>query len=137
LLKRKSYDNRNNHIQQHFLSTLYQGSHDGLVWTFCFPHNTGNAKYVAKSCDNHNNHIQQEAVIVFRKKLKRHIVSTLYRGSHDGLVWTFCFPLNTGLPLQKTTFAGIYTRIKRKIVQFCIFTSCFLRFRYFRGFRVL
>jgi hypothetical protein len=39
---------------------------------------------------------------------------------------------NTGLLLQKTNFAGIFTRIKRKIVKFFIFISSFLRFHDFR-----
>ncbi len=37
---------------------------------------------------------------------------------------------NTGLLLLKTTLASIFTRIKRKIVTFFIFTSSFLRFRF-------
>jgi hypothetical protein len=39
---------------------------------------------------------------------------------------------NTGLLLQKTNFAGIFSRIKRKIVKFFILISSFLRFRDFR-----
>ncbi len=69
----------------------------------------------------------QEATLIFHKILERKIAKR-------DLLSTLLTNHNAGLVLQKITLAGIFTRIKRKLVKFIIFYfkfSSFSRFSYF------